>query len=221
VSQGKLVADASLAANIKHLIFSSLGDIRAASGGRLSHLRHVDSKVAIEAHIRSIGVPASFVFACYYMSNFLQFMPRGEDGGYTYAMPVAQDRAQFPLIDATADFGKFVKPALVYGPEEVARRVKDGRILAAVGYYSGKQVVEEFEEASGKKMRWVELDHQTYMSYLPEPMRQEMLDNHLALESPGLVAGESLEPSLKLVESVDETLTSWSEFVKKQKTWTE
>lgn len=217
IAQGKTVADAAKAAGVQHLIFSSLNNITETSKGKLTHVLHFDGKNDVEKYIRSSGVPATFVLPGYYMSNFLQFMPKGEDGVYTLALPIDGEKAQFPLLDTEADMGKFVKPALVHGAG--LSGVKDGRILAAVDYYTPSRILEEFEKASGKKTRFVKLDYDTYKTYLPKGAEDELLENHLALEEPGYYAGEDLGPSVKLVKSCGEEVTSWSEFVKKQKVW--
>ena len=39
------------------------------SEGKLAHMAHFDSKAEVEEYTRSIGVPATFLFAGAYMSN--------------------------------------------------------------------------------------------------------------------------------------------------------
>lgn len=39
------------------------------SEGKLAHMAHFDSKAEVEEHTRSIGIPATFLFAGAYMSN--------------------------------------------------------------------------------------------------------------------------------------------------------
>jgi hypothetical protein len=55
----------------------------------------------------------------------------------------------------------------------------------------------------------VQLDNNTYKSFLPEFIAQEMLENHLFIEEPGYYLGEGLEKSH---ENVEEALVSWKEF---------
>lgn len=67
------------------------------------------------------------------------------------------------------------------------------------------------------KTRFVQLDAETYKSFLPAPMAQEMLENHLFIEEPGYYAGKSLQESLDLLAKVDLKPTSWKDFLAKNK----
>lgn len=98
VSQGKNVTDAAKEAGVSHLIFSSLLHAGRVTNGRLSGLPHFDGKAEVEDYIRASGVPATFVLAGYFMSNYEQMIQKGEDGSYTLAYPVGPE-AKFPLID--------------------------------------------------------------------------------------------------------------------------
>lgn len=105
IDQGKAVTDASKAAGVKHLIFSSLINTTEASQGRLSHITHFDGKSKIADYIRQSGVPATFVLPGFFMSNLLESIRKGEDGNYSFALPVSGDKAQVPLFDAAEDTG--------------------------------------------------------------------------------------------------------------------
>lgn len=106
ISQGKAVADASKAAGVKHLIFSSLINTSEASGGRLSHISHFDGKAKIEKYIRDSKIPSTFVLPGFFMSNLLTQIKKGDDGKYILALPVSPEKAQVPLFDAAVDVGK-------------------------------------------------------------------------------------------------------------------
>lgn len=106
IAQGKAVADASKAAGVKHLIFSSLINVTEATQGRLVHVKHFDSKAEIEGYIRKIGVPATFVQAGMFMSNWFGMIRKQEDGSYRWAHPTAPDVSKFPAFDVVADTGK-------------------------------------------------------------------------------------------------------------------
>jgi uncharacterized protein YbjT (DUF2867 family) len=104
VAQGKSVADASKAAGVKHIVFSSLINVEKASEGRLVHVKHFDGKADIEDYIRSIGVPATFVQPGMFMSSFFNTIKKQEDGTYRWAHPVKPDGAKIPLFNV-ADTG--------------------------------------------------------------------------------------------------------------------
>lgn len=45
---------------MRHLIWSSLLDIKNLTNGKWSHVEHFDSKAAVENYIHNIGVLATF-----------------------------------------------------------------------------------------------------------------------------------------------------------------
>ncbi|RAL07819.1 NmrA/HSCARG family protein [Aspergillus homomorphus CBS 101889] len=210
VAQGKAVTDACKIANVKHLIFSSLLDVTKISNGRLPNLSHFDSKAEIEQYIRDSGVPATFVLAGLYTTNFFEMLNKQGDV-YTLAWPVDMDKAQVPLFDPAEDTGKFVKAAIKHFPATAGQR-----ILAAEEYYSPRQIVEEFQEVTGYKAQTAQVPADVFKSFLPENIAQEILENILLLEIPGYYAGESLAPSRKLLDE-DDKPTTWKEFVARNK----
>lgn len=104
---GKNVADAAKETGVQHLIFSSLLNVTETTGGRLKHVPHFDQKAQVEKYIQSIGVPATFVLAGYFMTNYpeMGMLLKSEDGVYTLAYPVSQN-AKFPLVDIENDLGR-------------------------------------------------------------------------------------------------------------------
>lgn len=107
ISQGKAVVDACKAANVQHLIFSSLINTKKASNGRLPNISHFDGKAKIEEYIRQTGLLATFLLPGYFMSNLFDSIRKNEDGSYMLALPVDGDKAQFPLFDAAGDTGTY------------------------------------------------------------------------------------------------------------------
>lgn len=66
----------------------------------------------------------------------------------------------------------------------------------------------------GKPAQAVHISDDEFKSFLPPAAAQELLENMKLLEGPGYYAGESLEPSLALLE---EKPTTWKEFVEKNR----
>lgn len=109
ISQGKAVVDASKAAGVQHIIFSSLINVTKASSGRLPNILHFDGKAVIEEYIRHSGLAGTYVLPGMFMSGFetmIQKNPESEPAGYTLALPVDPHKAITPLFDAAADTGK-------------------------------------------------------------------------------------------------------------------
>ncbi|KAI9044486.1 NmrA/HSCARG family protein [Aspergillus affinis] len=204
LSQGKAVTEAYKQAGVKHLIFSSLRNVTEISNGRLPNVTHFDGKAEIEDYIRASGISSTFVLPGLFMSNFFDFFNKQGDT-YTLAWPVNLEKARAPLFDAAQDTGKFVKAALANWPSTAGQR-----ILAATDYYTPKRIVDEFQKVTGYKAQAVQIPPETFKSFLPEPVAQDMLENIQLLEDPEYFAGEPLEPSLKLL---DQKPTLWEEFV--------
>jgi hypothetical protein len=72
------------------------------------------------------------------------------------------------------------------------------------------QILDQLSEVTGKKTQFMKIDADTYKSFLPEFMAEEMLENHQLIESPGYYGGEALEKSH---ENIEEKLVSWKEYV--------
>lgn len=103
--------------------------------------------------------------------------------------------------------GLFVKAALKHGD-----KIKNKQILAATKYYTPDEIVETFSKVSGKKAVFIQVSSEQYKASLPPAVAQEFLENQLFVEEPGYYLGESLEPSLGLLDSKP---TTWAEFVQK------
>ncbi|KAM0324800.1 hypothetical protein ACHAQA_007766 [Verticillium albo-atrum] len=213
LTHGKIVADAAAAAKVQHLICSSLLNVTKETEGRLGNVVHFDQKAQVEAYIREKSIPSTFILPGYFMSNYTvsQMLRKTEDGSYNLAYPVSAE-AQFPLIDAEADTGKYVA-AVLRNPT----RHHGKQILASTGYYTPKRILAEFEEVTSKKTSFVQLDADTYKSFLPPSMAQELLENHLFIEEPGYYKGEPLEASEELLAEAGLKSTTWREFVEKNK----
>ncbi|RLL97433.1 hypothetical protein CFD26_106070 [Aspergillus turcosus] len=210
---GKNVTDAAKETDVQHLIFSSLLNVTETTGGQLKHVPHFDQKAQVEQCIRSIGVPATFVLAGYFMTNYpeMGMLRKGEDGVYTLAYPVSQD-AKFPLVDIETDMGKYVAAALKNRSESLG-----AQILAAADYYTPTRILAEFEEVTGHKTRFVQVDFDTYKSFMPGPIAEEMLENHLFIENPGYYNGRDLKESHDLLEKAGYKPISWRDFLVRNK----
>ncbi|ETS85020.1 hypothetical protein PFICI_03045 [Pestalotiopsis fici W106-1] len=213
LNHGKNVADVAETCGVQHLIFSSLLHVTDETNGRLKHVEHFDMKADVERYIRAKNVPSTFILPGYFMSNFtaLQMIRKGEDGVYSLAYPVS-DKAEFPLIDTESDIGKYAVAVLRNRAKVIGKQ-----ILAAADYYTPTRILSEFEEVTQSKTRFVQLDAETYKSFLPAPMAQEMLENHLFIEEPGYYAGKSLQESLDLLAKVNLKPTTWKDFLIKNK----
>ncbi|KAJ5880258.1 nmrA-like family domain-containing protein 1 [Penicillium subrubescens] len=179
------------------------------TGGRLKHVPHFDQKAHVEGYILEIGVPAMFVLPVYFMNSYTQIplLREGEDGVYTLAYPIGEG-ARFPLVDIVRDMGKFVAAALKNRSETLGTQ-----ILSAADYYTPTRILAEFEEVTGKKTRFVQVDSETYKNFMPGLMGEEKLENHLFIERSGYYGGRSLKESHDLLGKAGFKTSSWKDFL--------
>jgi uncharacterized protein YbjT (DUF2867 family) len=206
------------------------------TGGRLKHVPHFDQKAHVEGYILEIGVPAMFVLPVYFMNSYTQIpsLREGEDGVYTLAYPIGEG-ARFPLVDIVRDMGayssdsdsdffstsylgsgrligcsigKFVAAALKNRSERLGTQ-----ILSAADYYTPPRILAEFEEVTGKKTRFVQVDSETYKNFMLGLMGEEKLENHLFIERSGYYGGRSLKESHDLLGKAGFKTSSWKDFL--------
>lgn len=222
-------------AGVEHFIFSSLLNVTELSGGKLPKVSHFDSKAAIEAYTRSIGIPASFFLPGLYMSNlpggmFRQLPP---NNAWTLGLPIPTS-TPIPLLDTKDDTGKFVKGILLNREKALGKR-----IYGATNYYTVAEIVKEFQEQypeSGKDAQAVELPQQVFKGILmgagtPEESAEELLQNMRLMNEFGYYGGADLKESHEVslptttqylrgsanyeLQVLVDKLTTWKEFMAK------
>lgn len=184
--QGKIMVDAAVAAGVKFIVWSSLHDINAMSGGKLE-VPHFTSKNKVEQYIKSVGLDAAFVYAGFYASNWVYFPPlagpqRQKDGSIVIRNPFRADVA-LPVIDLEADFGKFVAPAFI-DPAKFHYK----KVLAATEYITVAQMAAAYTDVTGEKIAVVPIAIEDL------PM-EELRETSLLFNQYGYYTGEQLEPT--------------------------
>ncbi|KAL9003241.1 MAG: hypothetical protein Q9188_003881 [Gyalolechia gomerana] len=198
-TQGKTVADVCKAEGVKHLIWSSLLNVKELSHGALPNVHHFDGKANVEEYIRSLGIPASFFLPGFYMSNFPGMSLRDMgDGKWALALPMPAD-SPIPLFDAERDTGKFVK-AMFLNEQKVLGK----RIYGATAYYTPTEILDQFKELfpnTGKETAFNQLPGDVFKGIMastgaPEPIQEEMLQNMRLMPEFGYYGGDKLDSSL-------------------------
>ncbi len=144
IRQGKALANAALAARIKHFVYSSAGGADRKTG-----VPGFDSKWEIEQHIRKIGLPATIFRPPFFMYNFEAptIQKSIMDGTLTIAL-----KADRPVqMLAVEDLGVFVSLAFKK-PEEYIGKAID----LAGDELTMAQTVDIFSRAMGKPVRFIE-----------------------------------------------------------------
>ncbi|KAI6381620.1 hypothetical protein MCOR25_001095 [Pyricularia grisea] len=217
IQQGKNVADAAKEAGVQHFIWSSLINVTNVSKGKLSKVYHFDSKAEVEDYVRSIGIPATFFLAGFYLSNFkspMWFRPTGPDNAWTFSVP-GPSTSPVPVYDVS-DTGKYIK-AIVLNRDALL----GGHVLGATEFNTFDELLVEFKRAfprDGANARFHELSDEEYLegmksAGMPDFVGEEMLQNIQLLSQFGYYGDESLDETHRLVEGAGERLTTWSEWL--------
>lgn len=172
--QGKNIADASFAAGVKHLIWSSLPHATRLTQGKLPEIPHFDSKSEVEEYIEknkaSHGVAATHFMPGVFTTNLKFLINSGPDGVPTFSGPMHPDTCRIPWIDIQVDSGKFVAGILEAGP-----KATDGLQVHAVSeWLSPKETAEKISEAEGTQFKYAQIPRETFKKFFPEPTAEEM-----------------------------------------------
>ncbi|KAI4225524.1 MAG: hypothetical protein L6R36_003830 [Xanthoria steineri] len=202
VTQGKNIADICKATGVSLLIWSTIPHAGKMTNGKLPNLPHFDAKADVSDYIREQKIPAAFLNAGCFMSNFPGSLQKSDQEN-SLNLNLHPD-TKIPLFDAAGDTGKFVA-AILLNPSELLN--KD--VYAATGWYTPTDIVNAIEKFSGKKTTFNELPDETFRSYLPEAIGQEMMETFMlvrdyAYYGPG--GDKILAESLKYVVEKPTTL---------------
>ncbi len=160
-AQARNMAAAAHAAGLKHVVWSTLEDVRRwvpLSDDRMPTLGgkwkvpHFDGKGEVDHVWKDLGVPTTLLLTSFYWDNFIHFGmgPKpGPDGTLCIAMPMG-DR-KLPGI-AAADIGACAYGIFKGGDEHV------GKTVGIAGeHVSGAEMAAGFTKALGKKVVYVEM----------------------------------------------------------------
>lgn len=155
VSIGKALADAAKKANIQHFIYSSMPD-HAAYNKDWPSLPLWAAKHQVEAYVRQLKLPATFVYTGIYNNNFTSLsyplfcMELQDDGSFVWQAPF-HEHAKLPWLDAEHDVG----PAILQLFKDGVVKWHNERIALAYEYLSPTEACELFSRGVGRPVRYV------------------------------------------------------------------
>lgn len=106
---------------------------------------------------------------------------------------------------ANRSLGKFITAAI-----HNRSTLLGARILGASQYLTAPQILAAITKVTGKQTKFLQVSADVYKSFLPGPVAQEFLENHLFIEEPGYYNGETLEASHAILR---EKLTTLEEYL--------
>ncbi|KAH8754584.1 hypothetical protein F5883DRAFT_573157 [Diaporthe sp. PMI_573] len=179
ITQGKNLVDACIAANVKHLIWSSLPNTTALTSGALSNIEHFDSKAEVSTYAETekakTGMWVTHFMPGYFMQNLKSgIMKDPQTGVSTMSAPWTATTTHLPLLDIVADTGKYVTGALVAGS------AANGKFIQGVSQWTTPaEVVSTISEVTGSKVVFQEIPQDVWQGFLPLPphAKQELGEN--------------------------------------------
>jgi uncharacterized protein YbjT (DUF2867 family) len=144
VAQGRTILDAALAAQLPHLVFSSVADADQHTG-----IPHFDSKAVVEAALAQSGLSYTIVGPSYFYDNMLGGLDAIRSGVFELPLP-----ADAPLQQLSRrDLGRFVA-AVLDDPDPV----RSARIDIASDEPTGRQMTTALSETLGRPVELVTRD---------------------------------------------------------------
>jgi len=165
-AQARNMADAARAAGLKHVIWSTLEDVRRwvplsdtrmpTLGGKWK-VPHFDGKGEIDHVWTDLGVPTTLLLTSFYWDNFIHFgmgPKAGPDGKLAIGLPMGERK--LPGI-AAADIGPCAYGIFKAGSEYI------GKTVGIAGeHLSGGEMAAAFTRALGKKVAYTDMTPEAY-----------------------------------------------------------
>ncbi len=156
VGQGRSLLNALHAADVGHIVFSSVGGADQHTG-----IAHFDGKYEIERHLATLGTPSTVLGPVFFMENLLSpwGQPKLGEGIYSAGLPGDRKLQQI----AVKNIGDFAAALIDRG-----EAVFGGRFDIAGDDLTGEEVVAAISKATGRKI--------AYQGFPAEGMREQSGD---------------------------------------------
>lgn len=169
LAQARNMAQATRAAGVQHVIWSSLEDTRKwvpLEDDRMPTLQgkykvpHFDAKGEADDLFRASGVPTTVLLTAFYWDNFIYFgagPQRTPEGNLALVFPL--DDKKLPGI-AVEDIGKCAYGIFKRGKEFI------GKTVAIAGQHlSGQEMARAMSQALGQEIRYQNVPPEVYRSF--------------------------------------------------------
>lgn len=148
VQHGYNIADAAKAANVEHLVFSSVSDANNSTG-----VPHFDSKYKVEQRIVENGLNYTFIAPVFFMENHITAwsLPSLKEGKLSLAVPNDRRLQQVSV----RDIGVFAATVIAMGEKAYGMRVN-----IAGDELTGDETASILSAASGRDITFQSVDPQ-------------------------------------------------------------
>jgi len=197
---GSNTVDAAVDAKVSVFVWSGLANSDGVSNKKW-HVPHFTNKWRVEEYARSKkSLESIFVYAGFYVQNFMGFMPpkKGDDGVYTFALPLRAD-VGLPIFDVT-DTGRWVAPIFADHKKYVGKVVP-----MASQYLAMPCLTKTFTSVTGLPAKFVQLPLEAFKE------NHEMMNMFGWFNEYGYMGGLGLDEGLKLAPNAN----TWDSFLRK------
>jgi uncharacterized protein YbjT (DUF2867 family) len=169
MAEARSMANAAKAAGVRHVIWSSLEDVRKfvpLSDARMPTLQgrykvpHFDAKGEAEHFFTDAGLRTTFLYASFYWENFIYFgagPKKGPDGNLYLTMPIG-DKKMAGI--ASEDIGRVAYGIFKAGDTYV------GQVVGAAGeHLTGAEMAAKLSRATGREIRFSAPSPDEYRAY--------------------------------------------------------
>lgn len=184
VSHGKNAADAAATIpTLERFVYSALGPMKAASGGKYSLSYHWETKAYIADYIQAqpeLKEKASFIYIGAYITNsflYPKFQP--ESGEFVSVIPASKE-TMMPIINTAESAGPFVR-ALVEDEQPGTK------LLAYDDYLSLQEITDIWSRALGKQAKFISMSMEEMNEKMGIPL--EILHGPAFISEYGYCAG--------------------------------
>ncbi len=164
IKQATAAVRAAADVGVNHLVWSSLPDVEAISGGTWD-VPHFSDKARIDATVRDAGFPRyTIVQPPFYFENLLGHLaPQPMEGGRTgWTLPIDPD-ARVIHMGAIEEFGSLVTGAFAH-PDKSA-----GETLSmSAGLYSFFDIVKAYGAALGEELGFQRVPLEVFADFFPQ-----------------------------------------------------
>lgn len=167
-AEARNMADAAKAAGLKHVVWSTLEDVRTyvpLGDDRMPTLHgkykvpHFDGKGEMDAYFAASGVPTTYLLASFYWDNFLTNAApaKAPDGTFLLTLPIGTE----PMAGIAAeDIGRSAYGIFTQGPSLAGQR------LGVAGeHLTGAQMAAAMSKATGKTVRHNDVEPAVFRSF--------------------------------------------------------
>jgi len=208
---GCALADAAVAAGVPHLIFSTLENVAAISGGE-KYAPHFTDKARIADHIRGLPVAHSFIMLAFFYTNLLEYYtPRRE--GDTLLLPIyLPEDYRAPFVDPLTATGPAVAEILAHPAQY------QGQTLPVIGdILSPRDIVATFSRVTGIRAAYRSAyERDGLLHHFPAFAANELLVQELLGMTRYAVENGYYRPERDLTWSrrIDPAALTWEQFLR-------